>query len=123
MIHRRKDNAPVRDRQGLRSHVLLEDGDGAHSRMAVTWVDIEAGARQSVHQHEPEQVYVIVRGTGQMTVGDEVCKVRAGDLIFIPSNVPHGIENVGGGRLSYVSASTPTFSITQLYDRGDLAER
>jgi mannose-6-phosphate isomerase-like protein (cupin superfamily) len=123
MIHRSKSSVPVRDREGLRSHVLLEKGDCAQSRMAVTWVDVKPGACQKLHQHEPEQVYVIVTGTGRMTVGDEEGDVTAGDLVFVPPKTIHGITNTGSDLLSYVSASTPTFSITGLYDKGMLASR
>jgi mannose-6-phosphate isomerase-like protein (cupin superfamily) len=95
--------APSRERERLRSHLLLQKGD-ADAEMTVTWVDVEPGGRQRPHSHDPQQVYVIVAGRGRMQVGDEEMEVGAGELVLIPSGVEHGIVNVGDERLTYVSA-------------------
>jgi len=117
----RISSAPVRKRDGLKSATLLQAEDAAGSDLAVTWVDVEPGAAQAVHRHGSQQVYVIVRGQGRMRVGEEQSDVGAGDLVFIPSDAPHGVTNSGAEALTYVSAATPTFSITDLYDSGPLA--
>ena len=65
-------------------------------------------------------MYVIIAGRGQMTVGDETHAVAAGDLVYIPSDAPHGIENTGAETLRYVSAATPAFDLVEAYDRGQL---
>jgi|HubBroStandDraft_6_1064221.scaffolds.fasta_scaffold837241_2 quercetin dioxygenase-like cupin family protein len=116
MFVRSKATAPRRARGGLVSHVFLEKGDGSGSNLAVTWVDVEPRGRQDPHRHDPEQAYVIVRGSGTMRVGDEERTVREGDVVFVPPGVVHGITNDADAPLSYVSASTPTFGITALYD-------
>jgi mannose-6-phosphate isomerase-like protein (cupin superfamily) len=56
-----------------------------------------------------EQVYVIVRGSGTMTVGDDRREVLAGTLVFIPPGVGHSIRNDGPDMLVYVSATAPPF--------------
>jgi mannose-6-phosphate isomerase-like protein (cupin superfamily) len=66
------------------------------------------------------QVYVIVQGSGIMHVGGEIQPVQAGDLIYIPSNAEHGIENNTAEPLSYVSAATPAMNLRAAYDRGAL---
>ena len=118
MIVRSKRDVPHRTRPGLTSHVFLESGDGAGSNLAITWVNVQPGAAQDPHRHEPEQVYVIVRGSGTMRVGRETRTVREGDVVFVPPNEIHGITNDTNAVLSYVSASTPTFAITAAYDAG-----
>jgi quercetin dioxygenase-like cupin family protein len=120
---RNKDDAPEHVRGGLRSRMLIEEGDGWGSRMAVTWVDVAPQAEQHAHRHEPEQVYVIIAGIGRMHVDGEERDVRKGDVVFIPPNVEHGIGNISDTTLSYVSASTPTFSIRALYDEGMVAPK
>jgi mannose-6-phosphate isomerase-like protein (cupin superfamily) len=102
--------------RGLTSHILFEKDDRSGSNVAITWVDVQPGAEQPPHHHAPEQFYVIVRGHGIMRVGDERREMGPGDAVFIPPNVTHGIENTGSEVLSYVSASTPSFSITAAYD-------
>lgn len=55
-----------------------------------------------------------------MLVGEETREVSAGELIHVPSGLMHGIENLGEGTLSYVSAANPAFDYTEAYDRGQL---
>ncbi len=111
---------PKRVRPGLVSHILLQSGDTPTNNLAVTWVEVEAGARQQPHSHPPEQTYVIVRGRGRMQVGAEFAEVQAGELVYIPSNIEHAIENTGTETLVYVSASVPAFDLEALYDSGQL---
>ena len=44
-----------------------------------------------------------------MTVGGETRAVVAGDLVRIPPDTDHGIENTGDRPLEYVSAAAPAF--------------
>jgi mannose-6-phosphate isomerase-like protein (cupin superfamily) len=120
MYQRSKNDVSRRVRSGLTSHFLLDRNSGVATRLAVTWVEVEPGAAQIPHHHAPEQVYVIVQGTGKMQVGDETQPVSAGDLVFIPPDVVHGLVNTGPDLLVYVSAATPPFDLTEAYDRGQL---
>ena len=119
-----KANAQKRERNGLTSFFLLdrrsEVATGVETDLAVTWVTVEPGGRQIPHHHEPEQVYVIVQGEGEMQVGSETQLVHAGDLVYIPSDLEHGIVNRGNDVLTYISAATPPFDLTEAYDRGQL---
>ncbi|KAI7406103.1 hypothetical protein KC336_g13688 [Hortaea werneckii] len=44
------------------------------------------------HTHEPPEVYFITKGKALMTIGGKERNVSAGDTIFIPGNVEHGIR-------------------------------
>jgi mannose-6-phosphate isomerase-like protein (cupin superfamily) len=105
------EEARVGERPGLRSRVLLQAGDEAAADLAVTWVEVAPGAAQAPHAHAPQQVYVVVSGSGRMLVGDEERDVGAGDLVFVPP-----AERPGTG---VRDAVTPAFSVTDLYERGD----
>lgn len=113
--------APKRELDGLVSHILLEQGDAPGGELSITWVDVEAGGEQEPHSHGPQQVYVITRGEGRMMVGEETQDVHEGQMVFIPPEVEHGIVNTGDGVLTYVSAATPAFPVTDLYDAGQLS--
>ena|SRR4249919_2907734 len=114
-------DAPTRELDGLVSHILLEEGDAPGGEMSITWVDVEPGNEQPQHSHGPQQVYVITRGSGRMKVGEEERDVSAGCMVFIPSNTDHGIVNTGEETLTYVSAATPAFPVTELYDAGQIS--
>jgi mannose-6-phosphate isomerase-like protein (cupin superfamily) len=113
-------NAPVRERYGLHSHILLHQKDNANSNLAITWVEVEPGKQQRLHHHPAEQVYVIIQGEGKMQIGEETAVIHTGHMAYIPSNQPHGITNTSSERLVYVSAATPTWDIEAVYDEGQL---
>ncbi|HKH23033.1 MAG TPA: cupin domain-containing protein [Solirubrobacterales bacterium] len=113
--------APKREVDGLVSHILLEEGDAPGGELSITWVDVEPGGEQKPHSHGPQQVYVITRGQGRMKVGDDERDVHEGEMVFIPPDTDHGIVNRGDQVLTYVSAATPAFPVTDLYDVGQLS--
>lgn len=123
MFARHKDTAPKRPREKLTSICLLARGDVADDKLSVTWVDVAVGGRQIPHNHPEVQIYVVVAGRGRMLVGEELKQVSAGELIYVPSGLMHGIENIGEVVLSYVSAANPAFDYTEAYDRGQLVDK
>lgn len=114
MFNTRFTDAPTRQAGELVSHILLQRGD-TDSALTVTWVQVAPGGQQAPHRHAPEQVYVIVRGTGRIRVKDEVREVGPGDLVLVPPGATHGIENTGEELLEYVSAATPAFRVADHY--------
>jgi mannose-6-phosphate isomerase-like protein (cupin superfamily) len=109
------ETSPINHRGGQSSHLLLAKGQFGSQRLAITWVDCPPGSEQPVHEHDgKEQVYVIVRGSGTMTVGDERRDVAAGTLVFVPPGMGHSIRNDGPDMLIYVSATAPPFDVPEL---------
>jgi mannose-6-phosphate isomerase-like protein (cupin superfamily) len=95
---------------GQVSYLLLSKGQFGSQHLTVTWVECQPASQQARHTHPTqEQVYVIVRGHGQMLVGDEASEVSAGTLVFVPPATQHAIRNTGSELLVYVSATAPPF--------------
>jgi len=66
-------------------------------RMMLTHVYLKRGAVVPRHSHDNEQLTYILEGTLRFWIGDgetesEVVDVRAGEVLHIPSNVPHMAE-------------------------------
>lgn len=120
MFKQNKKDASQRKRDGLVSHILLQRGDIPDTQLAITWVDVAPYSTQKPHSHAPEQVYVIIKGKGRMSVGNEEQKVVEGDLIYISPNVIHSIKNLSNEMLTYISAATPSIDIKEIYDKGEL---
>ncbi len=80
MFKKNRDEVRQREHDGLRSHIFLQQGDLPQANLAITWVDVAPGSRQMLHRHGPEQVYVIIQGTGRMRVGEEEEDVVTGIL-------------------------------------------
>ncbi len=61
---------------------------------------VNPGSRLSLQKHEHRREHwVIVRGRGRLTLGDEVIPVRAGEHVTIEIGDVHRIENDGGDYL------------------------
>lgn len=94
----------------------MDAGDLGSRNMTVTWVDVPPGAEQRAHSHpDSEQVYVIVRGRGRISVAGDAEEVTEGDLVFIPPATRHGIVNHGSETLVYIAAASPPVSMEELY--------
>jgi mannose-6-phosphate isomerase-like protein (cupin superfamily) len=110
-----RDSAPVNERGGQKSYLLLGGEQFGAKNLALTWVDCAPGSMQAVHGHpDNEQVYVVVRGRGVMQVGDEMQEVSEGALVFIPPGAAHAIKNIGDEALVFVSATSPPFDPNEL---------
>jgi mannose-6-phosphate isomerase-like protein (cupin superfamily) len=106
----RKKSSPRYKRNDVTSHLLVSALTCGAKNLAITLVEMAPGGVQKVHNHEPEQMYYILEGSGIMTVDDEREQVKAGDCIHFPSFANHGLENTGGTILRYLSAASPSFT-------------
>jgi len=44
--------------------------------------------------HTEDEVYFVISGRGQITVGDEVRDVQAGTTVFVAAGVPHRFHDI-----------------------------
>ena len=121
-VSHRSDPDRTKSLEGFESSVLLEATDLMDTSFAVTWNDVVPGAYRGTHSHEPEQAYVMVRGSGTMQVGHETVNVRAGDLVFVPSWIEHGISNTGSDLLTYVAITAPSVAFTENWAQASEAD-
>lgn len=64
-------------------------------RMMLAHVYLKKGAIVPLHSHDNEQLTYILEGTLRFWIGEdesETVDVRAGEVLHIPSNVPHKAE-------------------------------
>jgi mannose-6-phosphate isomerase-like protein (cupin superfamily) len=121
MLVRRLADAPVEEFHRLRSHVLMDAGELGSRNMSVTWLEVPAGAEQELRSHEEaEQVYVVVRGSGTMSVAGDTQVVEEGDLILVSPATDHSIANKGDTELACISVQSPPVAVAELYG-GQLA--
>jgi mannose-6-phosphate isomerase-like protein (cupin superfamily) len=94
----------------------MDAGELGSRHMSVTWLEVPAGAEQTLHSHEEaEQVYVVVRGTGTMSVAGDTQPVEEGDLIMVPPATDHAVSNENDGPLAFVSVQSPSVAAAELY--------
>jgi mannose-6-phosphate isomerase-like protein (cupin superfamily) len=100
----------------LRAHVLMDAGELGARNLSVTWLTVPSGAKQALRSHEEaEQAYLIVRGTGTMSVAGDTQRVGEGDLILVPPATDHSVLNDGEAEFACVSMQSPPVAAAELY--------
>jgi mannose-6-phosphate isomerase-like protein (cupin superfamily) len=116
MLVRRFDEAAVEVWHRLSAHVLMDAGELGSRNLSVTWLSVPAGAKQTLRTDEgSEQAYVVVRGSGTMSVSGDTQEVSEGDLILVPPATEHAIGNDGSEELACVSIQSPPVAAAELY--------
>lgn len=60
----------------------------------------EPGQEHEPHSHcDRDKIYFVLRGEGEVTVGEETSRVVPGDMALAPSGVVHSVRNTGAARL------------------------
>lgn len=69
--------------------VFATPDDSSSARMAMGISALPPGYSTPAHQHAAEEFAMIVRGTGSITIDDEVIPVAPGDLVVTPPDSVH----------------------------------
>lgn len=65
-------------------------------RIEVGKIVVRSGTTLARHSHPEEQMFYLLAGSLQYSIGDAEIVAVPGDLIYFPSNVPHGGSVCGG---------------------------
>ena len=60
------------------------------SGVLVSFIENPPGCVFPIHDHESEQILIILEGEEEHVCGDEEFLMKAGDVCIHPPNVPHG---------------------------------
>jgi len=93
------DGTPIKD---TFVRWLVDKNDGAQN-YAMRRFEIKPGASVSLHNHFEDHEIYILSGKGKFynNSGQEE-KVGEGDILYIPPNENHGIENLGKRDLIFI---------------------
>lgn len=93
---------PIVDHNALpevqwRPGYVTKDISGPGNGMSTTlsYAVAEAGAGAPLHRHEDEELIVVLEGSVEARMGDEVRTIGADHTLAIPANVPHAFTVVG----------------------------
>jgi quercetin dioxygenase-like cupin family protein len=62
---------------------------------AVVYFAIEPGHYLGTHTDSAEEILLLLSGTVEARLGDEVGQLSTGQTALIPAMVPHGLRNIG----------------------------
>jgi quercetin dioxygenase-like cupin family protein len=92
---------------GLDLKVLLTtEATGGAISVLMAWHKPGEGPPDHVHFSQ-EEVFFIVEGTYELTVGDQTSTAGPGTIVFIPRNVVHRFKNVGDTTARMLDWSLP----------------
>jgi quercetin dioxygenase-like cupin family protein len=77
------------------------------SNLMVSFARYEPGAEAPLHAHEEEQVFVVVDGEFDVTLGDETRRLKVGEAAVIPSWVPHRVTASDDGPATQIDVFCP----------------
>lgn len=92
--------------------------DCAHFSLGYVVLDPNGG-QVPWHNHEQEEIYFVIEGSGQMCVGDEITELHGGQMVHIPSLAFHQLTNTGDEPLRMMYCYAPAGDV--LHWRQELA--
>ena len=90
-------------------HWAVREGHPHGAELTIGLAVFDAGKSNVEHIHPNcEEVVYVLDGEVEHTLGDQATRLRAGDLIVVPRNVPHRLINRGGAACrTYIVFSSP----------------
>lgn len=84
--------------------------------------DQSAGRKMRIHKHLYHDELIFIRkGEGVLTLGEETTEVKDGDVVFIPRDTWHGLDNAGQEDLQMVFQYSPAGFEEYFIENGTLA--
>jgi quercetin dioxygenase-like cupin family protein len=105
---------------GLRVAFPVHSATGTASTATVLF-ELDPGAELPVHTDSAEELLIVVQGSAEATVGDEVGRLGTHDMALVPPRAPHGLRNVGDDVLRVLgtfSASTVVSTFERPFEPG-----
>jgi len=69
---------------------------------------LEPGQAQKPHDHaDQDKFYYVVAGNGRFQLADQQIKAGAGDVVWAPAGIIHGVTNEGESRLTLLVGIAP----------------
>jgi mannose-6-phosphate isomerase-like protein (cupin superfamily) len=92
--------------------------EGALARMILTAPDLrgmdflahailEPGRTIESHIDPYEEIYIVLEGTGKISVGDDTKPVKPLDCTYLPAGIPHALTNDGDENLVILVVAAP----------------
>jgi quercetin dioxygenase-like cupin family protein len=97
---------PGKEMQGVSVRWLIGPAEGA-ANFAVRYFEIESGGWTSLDQHGHDHGVVILRGRGQVLLGQEERQVACGDVVYIPPHEVHQLKNIGDEPFGFLCVIPP----------------
>ena len=76
----------------------LHSASGTVSTATVLF-ELDPGTELPVHTDSAEELLIVVHGTAEARIGDEVGRIANHAVALVPPMTPHGLRNIGDDKL------------------------
>ena len=91
---------------GATRHVLIGPRDGA-ANFSLRYFEIAPGGHSSPDCHAHDHGVFILHGRARVKLGSEIVEASEGDVLYIPPNEEHQLENTGSSPLGFLCVVPP----------------
>ena len=105
---------------GRRVSFPLHSAAGAASTATVLF-ELDRGTELPVHTDSAEELLLVLEGSAEARVGDEVGRLERNQVALVPAMVPHGLRSVGSETLRVFgtfSSSTVVSTFEEPFEPG-----
>ena len=102
--------------EGIKAKALLKSKD-TNGLQAIFEDIVEPGYGPPRHiHHQQDETFLFLEGEFDVEIGDQLFRINAGDVAFVPKGQPHTWKNVGNiiGRLRYIFS--PALNIEEMFE-------
>ena len=109
-IINQKDTVPFTTADGSTIRELLAHRNSSIRQQSLAEARLAPGAATTPHHHAvTEEIYYILVGEAEMTLGEDTRSVVPGDAIAIQPGQRHTIRNTGGDELVFLCTCAPGY--------------
>jgi len=111
-----RDTVPFTTADGSTIRELLAHRNSSIRQQSLAEARLAPGCATVPHHHKvTEEIYYILTGTADMTLGNETRGVGPGDAIAIPPGMRHTIKNTGSSELVFLCTCAPGYEHTDTF--------
>ncbi|MFM7109097.1 MAG: cupin domain-containing protein [Planctomycetaceae bacterium] len=112
----RESAPPFTTVDGSTIRELLAHRNSAIRNQSLAEARLAPGAATTPHHHAvTEEIYYVLEGAAEMTLGAETRRVGPGDAIAIPPGLRHTIRNTGPSDLVFLCTCAPGYEHSDTY--------
>jgi quercetin dioxygenase-like cupin family protein len=88
---------------GATQRAIVDTVTAMHARLEMHETTLQAGQTpHAAHRHVHEEMFIVLRGTLEVLLGETKKLAGPGSVVFCASNELHGIRNAGSGPATYI---------------------
>ena len=111
-----RDAVPFTSAAGSTIRDLLSRHNSSIQTQSLAEARLAPGAATTPHHHAvTEEIYYILSGAAEMTVGTETRAVVPGDAIGVPPGAIHAIRNTGLEELVFLCTCSPGYEASDTF--------